>query len=58
MKHSQEAFSYRLITTPKEPTGWSPQIYRAIPQSLGIFLLITRHLFAINQVYLRYRSRV
>lgn len=54
IKHLQEAFSYHLATTQKEPAEWSSKRYRAISQSLGIFLLITRYLFAINQVHLRY----
>ena len=54
IKHLQEAFPWCLATTQKEPTEWSSKRYRAISQSLGIFSLITRYLFAINQVHLRY----
>ena len=54
IKHLEEAFSCRLATTQKEPAEWSSKRYRAISPSLGIFLLITRYLFAINQVHLRY----
>ena len=54
IKHLQEAFSYRLATTQKEPAEWSSKGYRAVSPSLGIFLLIIRYLFAINQVHLRY----
>ena len=58
IKHLQEAFSCRLATTQKEPAEWLSKRYRAISPSLGIFLLITRYLFAINQVHLRYRYKV
>jgi hypothetical protein len=54
IKHSQDAFSCRLAITQKESAEWSSKRYRAISPSLGIFLLITRYPFAINQVYLRY----
>lgn len=54
IKHSQEAFPWCLTTTQKEPAEWSSKRYRAISRTLGIFLLITRYLFAINQVHLRY----
>ena len=54
IKHLEEAFSCRLATTQKEPAEWSSKRYRAISPSLGIFLLITRYLFAINQVHLPY----
>lgn len=54
IRHLQEAFFCRLATTQKGPAEWSSKRYRAISPSLGIFLLITRYLFAINQVHLRY----